>query len=103
MEDTIEKYHPLLQNMNDFDFSRKCALDKWSHKEELGHLINSTQNNIQRFIRVQYEENGYILYQPDNWVALNSYKDADVTKTTLFITQDYIKHMTHHLENIPKS
>ena len=135
---TIEKYHLLLQQQNETDFSAKPLPDKWSKKEELGHLIDSAQNNIQRFIRVQYEENVHIMYNPDNWVAFNDYqtshlkelvelwyllnkqivvilqkmpsstyetlmsfdKDASVKNTTLFIAEDYVKHMKHHLESI---
>lgn len=47
-------------------------------KEELGHIIDSAQNNIQRFIRVQYEENVHILYHPDNWVLMNDYQNKEL-------------------------
>ena len=137
--ETIEKYYPLLQSISKNALSDKPA-DKWSGKEELGHIIDSALNNIQRFIRVQYEENVHILYHPDNWVEFNNYqnrdskdlielwyllnkqitailqkmpenkyetlmsfdKDASVKNTTLFIAEDYVKHMTHHLESITK-
>jgi hypothetical protein len=135
---TIEKYYPILKEMDDVLFSFKSNPEKWNKKEELGHLIDSAQNNIQRFIRVQYEENVHVMYNPDNWVDMNDYqnrekkdvielwyllnkqiisilekmsseeyeklmsfiKDASVKNTTLFIAEDYVKHMTHHLENI---
>lgn len=138
LSEFIEKYHLLLQQMNEDDMSLKPHSDKWSKKEELGHIVDSAQNNIQRFIRVQYEENVHIIYHPENWVEFNDYqnrdsnnlielwyflnkqiiailqkmpsekynslmsfsKDASVTNTTLFIAEDYVKHMTHHLESI---
>ncbi len=134
----IEKYYLKLKQIDDFLFSLKSSPEKWSKKEELGHLIDSAQNNIQRFIRVQYEENVQIIYHPDNWVLMNDYqnvstkdiiepwyllnkqivailqkmpatiyetqmsfdKDASVKNTTLFIAEDYVKHMMHHLESI---
>lgn len=137
--ETIEQYYPILQSISKNSISDKPA-DKWSHKEELGHIIDSAQNNIQRFIRVQYEENVHIMYNPDNWVDFNDYqnrdskelielwyllnkqivailkkmpaekyeslmsfdKDASVKNTTLFIAEDYVKHMTHHLESITR-
>ena len=134
----LEKYRILLEQISETDFSVKSAPEKWSKKEELGHIIDSAQNNIQRFIRVQYEENVHIMYHPDNWVAFNDYqsrdlkellelwyllnkqiiailkrmpasayetlmsfdKDASVKNTALFVAEDYVKHMVHHLESI---
>jgi hypothetical protein len=138
LKQAIERYYSLLLNIDDASFSLKSTPDKWSKKEELGHLIDSAQNNIQRFIRVQHEENVHIRYNPDNWVAMNDYQmrdtkelmelwyllnkqiatilekmpqekwetlmsfdvNPDVKNTTLFIAEDYVKHMTHHLESI---
>ncbi|MBK8350841.1 MAG: DinB family protein [Saprospirales bacterium] len=138
LETAITKYYALLKETNDENFSKKPALNKWSKQEELGHLIDSAQNNIQRFIRVQHEENVHIRYHPDNWVAMNNYQNIeknDVVElwyllnkqiiailekmpsdkqealmsfdvnpanknTTLFIAEDYVQHLTHHLENI---
>jgi hypothetical protein len=138
LSETIEKYHFLLQQLEEKDFSKKVNPGKWSKKEELGHIIDSAQNNIQRFIRVQYEENVHVMYHPDNWVTFSNYqnrdikelielwyllnkqiiailqkipaekqetsmsfdKDVSVKNTTLFIAEDYVKHMKHHLENI---
>lgn len=140
LETTSFNYYTLLKEANNAHLSEKPSHDKWSRKEELGHIIDSAQNNIQRFIRVQYEENVHILYHPDNWVLMNDYqnkelkelvelwyllnkqivsilkkmpaekydvlmsfdKDASVKNTTSFIAEDYVKHMTHHLQNIVK-
>ena len=138
LETTCYKYYTLLKEANDADLSKRLSPGKWSRKEELGHIIDSAQNNIQRFIRVQYEENVHIMYHPDNWVLMNDYqntskdelvelwyllnkkivtilekmpeathqslmsfdKDPAIKNTTLFIAEDYVKHMTHHLQNI---
>jgi hypothetical protein len=140
LNDVIEKYYSLLKEVNEVDFSTKPNPEKWSKLEELGHLIDSAQNNIQRFIRVQYEENVHIRYHPDNWVAMNDYQNSEKNNlielwyllnkqiviilekmpadkyealmsfdvnpsnknTTLFIAEDYVQHLTHHLESIVK-
>lgn len=137
LSDILEKYYPLLKGINEEAFCLKSNPEKWSKKEELGHLIDSAQNNIQRFIRVQYENNVHILYHPDNWVAMNNYqntdsknvielwyllnqqiisilqkmpednyetlmcfdKDASIKHTTMFIVEDYVAHLTHHLKH----
>jgi hypothetical protein len=48
---------------------------KWSKKEQLGHLIDSAQNNIRRFIEAQYQPAPpIIVYNQDEWVKLNHYE-----------------------------
>ena len=138
LKESLKKYNTKLRHLHETEFSAKPVPEKWSKKEELGHIIDSAQNNIQRFIRVQYEENVHIRYNPDNWVVMNDYQSRNtkellelwyllnkqiaailekmseekwealmsfdvnpsVKNTTLFIAEDYVKHMTHHLESI---
>ncbi|HEX5152944.1 MAG TPA: hypothetical protein VFW07_15945 [Parafilimonas sp.] len=40
-------------------------------------MIDSAQNNIRRFIVAQYEDNPFIKYDQDKWVAVNNYLHAD--------------------------
>lgn len=47
---------------------------KWSKKEVLGHLIDSAQNNLRRFVVGQYEEAPRIVYDQDFWVTANGYQ-----------------------------
>ena len=59
-------------------FSAKPLPNKWSKKEVLGHLIDSAQNNLRRFICGQYETAPpNIVYDQDFWVKANRYGDAD--------------------------
>jgi hypothetical protein len=47
----------------------------WSKKEELGHLIDSALNNLQRFIRLQQEPTLRMpSYDPDRWVATQRHR-----------------------------
>ncbi|WP_295119349.1 GNAT family N-acetyltransferase [uncultured Chitinophaga sp.] len=58
--------------------TEKRAPDKWSRKEELGHLIDSAFNNHARFIRAQ--QAAFLetpAYQQDCWVSVQHYQDAD--------------------------
>jgi nitroreductase len=58
--------------------AEKRAADSWSHKEELGHLIDSAANNHQRITRGQME-GGLIMpgYDGDRWVTLHGYQNRD--------------------------
>jgi DinB superfamily len=54
----------------------KPAADKWSPKEELGHLLDSAVNNHQRIVRVQMEDKLAMPgYQQEKWVKLHRYQE----------------------------
>jgi hypothetical protein len=59
----------------DSEFSSKPNPNKWSKKEVVGHLIDSAQNNLRRFIVAQYEmKEPNIVYDQDFWVNANGYQ-----------------------------
>jgi hypothetical protein len=81
MKQTIEQLEQLvfsfpdrLAGISSDEFSAKPFPDKWSKKEELGHLIDSGHNNLRRFITGQYESNPKILYDQNFWVAAANYQ-----------------------------
>jgi nitroreductase len=57
---------------------QRPAENRWSPKEELGHLIDSAFNNHQRLVRVQLEEQTALPgYNGDAWVKLHRYQERD--------------------------
>ena len=58
----------------------KASPAKWSKKEILGHLIDSAQNNIRRFIVAQYEDQPAIIYNQDKWVSITGYQQYDTSE-----------------------
>lgn len=74
--DTIEEFLKIDQDA--VDWETKPAPDKWSKKEIVGHLIDSAQINLQRFVRCTYEENFKLKYAQDEWVAAQQYQGADI-------------------------
>jgi hypothetical protein len=62
----------------DDNWDLKLAPDKWSKKEVIGHLIDSAQINLQRFVRCTYEENFKLVYEQDIYVAVQHYQDVDI-------------------------
>jgi len=71
---TIDEYLPKLKLLIEEDSSLKPLPNKWSKKEIIGHLIDSAQNNVRRFIVAQYEQNPVITYRQDDWVSINNYQ-----------------------------
>jgi hypothetical protein len=74
LENIITEYTPQLQRISPDDLIYKASPVKWSNKEVLGHLIDSAQNNIRRFVVAQYEDKPYIVYAQDTWVAAADYQ-----------------------------
>jgi hypothetical protein len=59
------------------DWEKKPSPQKWSAKEIIGHLCDSAQINLQRFVRCTYEENFKLIYEQDQWVAAQHYQQMD--------------------------
>lgn len=51
--------------------------EKWSKNELLGHLIDSANNNIQRFVRATYTTDLKINYHQDEWVNAQYYNETE--------------------------
>ena len=74
LETFINQHVTALQTVPEEKMVLKPAPDKWSKKEILGHLIDSAQTNIRRFVVAQYEDNPAITYKQDKWVAIVNYQ-----------------------------
>jgi hypothetical protein len=83
---------PVLQSVDDFllqiknhpvDWDFKPSDDQWSAREIIGHLTDSAQVNLQRFIRCTYEEGFKLIYLQNEWVSVQKYQQADTTEVFL--------------------
>jgi hypothetical protein len=77
LNEAIEDF--LFTDARNFNWTHKPSPEKWSPKEILGHLIDSAQINLQRFVRCTYEENFKLTYEQDEWVKAARYQQADIT------------------------
>jgi hypothetical protein len=76
LEKIVRNYYRRLESIPEEEYARKLRPEKWSKKQILGHLVDSAQNNIRRFIVTQYEELPHIGYDQDQWVALSDHQHA---------------------------
>ena len=74
LEAVISQYLPALKSLDESRLAHKPAPSKWSKKELVGHLIDSAQSNIRRFIVAQYEDIPTITYNQDKWVSIAGYQ-----------------------------
>lgn len=99
----VENYTMKITGIPESEFSAKPLPHKWSKKEVLGHLIDSAQNNLRRFIVAQYETTPppKIIYDQDFWVRASNYqqmKKEDVINHWKLINQQ----IASILRNMPR-
>lgn len=72
----VTTYSTAFTALQEEDFIAKSNPEKWSKKEIVGHLIDSAQNNLRRFIVGQYEGTPpHVVYDQDFWVKANNYQN----------------------------
>ena len=77
LESFIRLHKAALRALPEGKMAFKPSLLKWSRKEIMGHLTDSAQSNIRRFIVAQYEETPVIVYDQDKWVSIANYQQWD--------------------------
>jgi hypothetical protein len=78
LTDTIT--YLLNTDIDAIDWAHKPSPEKWSKKQIVGHLIDSAQINLQRFVRCTYEENFKLTYEQEEWVDAQHYQAANVNE-----------------------
>ncbi|GIN41212.1 DinB family protein [Heyndrickxia oleronia] len=90
------------KSMSEKEISNRPLPNKWSKKEILGHLCDSAINNIESFIKIQYEEPLYVIqsYNQNHWVIVQNYQDRSLDEiVNLF--QALNKQVVNIVKNIP--
>ncbi|WP_423798081.1 DinB family protein [Neobacillus sp. SAB-20_R2A] len=110
MEDIINAINYWVQtlpkvynSMAETEISNRPLPNKWSKKEILGHLCDSAINNINRFIKIQYEEQPFVIqsYNQDQWVIFQNYQERPLEEIlNLFLALN--KQIINIISNIPK-
>ena len=106
MQNVVEKLLSLVDEFNlefvklsDEEWNYQSAPDKWTKKEILGHLIDSAANNHQRFVRIQFEDNPKIIYDQNNWIKYQNYKNEEAKKI-IELWYLYNHHLGYVIKNI---
>jgi DinB superfamily len=82
------------------NWNYKAGPGVWSKKQIIGHLIDSAQINLQRFVRSTYMENFKVTYDQVEWVDAQHYANADI-KELLELWRLLNKQIIRVLENYP--
>ncbi|MGE7947068.1 DinB family protein [Lysinibacillus sp. NPDC093688] len=98
----INKVPVEFHQMSELEISRRPAPQKWSKKEILGHLCDSAINNLERFIKVQYDKVPFVLtpYDQVQWVKIQGYQELPIDEIlNLWVSLN--KKILNVIKNIP--
>jgi DinB family protein len=98
LQNIVAGYSGKLGAIREAVYSAKPLPGKWSKKEVLGHLIDSAQNNIRRFVVAQYEDSPEIVYDQDKWVKIAGYHEYP-SKDLVNLWRLLNLHICHILSN----
>lgn len=97
----IAHAQPLLQRLTDAEASQPLAPGKWCPKEIIGHLLDSANNNLARFVRLQATDN--LLFEPyaqEQWVQAQAYATADWAELVELWAR-YNRHLARVMDLVP--
>lgn len=99
---TIEDASAGLLSITEAESEARRAIDKWSAKEILGHLIDSAANNHARFVTAQFKDDLIFPgYDQEAWVANQHYQDESwISLVTLW--RSFNLHILHVVASIPE-
>lgn len=101
LETVINAVLPQLQAQELSYWNQRETPHKWSKKEILGHLTDSAFNNLQRFVRATYAENFKLIYDQDEWVKAQNYKEAELEEL-IYLWYLTNKQIVRVLQSFPK-
>lgn len=101
LREIVEEAASKLASVSEDRASRKPALNKWSAKEILGHLIDSSVVNLERILRVSLENHLSLhAYPQDQWVRLQAYQTRPFSEIRT-LWQALNLHIAHVVEQLP--
>lgn len=100
LEKILKDVPKKLKKITEKQSSERTLIGKWSHKETIGHLIDSAANNHQGFVRMQIDNNLHLpQYKQNEWVDVQHYNDrkwVDIIE----LWRQYNLHLLHILNSM---
>lgn len=89
MQEVIDRFENLLveslayfKTLDAAVLEEKITEEKWSKKEIIGHLVDSSLHNLVRFTEINYSEKPYIYrtYNQTDLIRINQYQEMDINE-----------------------
>jgi len=104
----VEKWEQRLLNFSDDVIELRKNRQSRTIKQILGHLIDSTSNNIHRVVHLQYQGSPFSFPNyatsgnNDRWIAIQDYQHEDWGNLVM-LWKYKLLHFCHIIKNIDKS
>jgi hypothetical protein len=99
----VEAAEPRLRQIPESESMRRASPGGWSHKQILGHLIDSASNNHQRFVRAMLQPPLLFPgYDQDGNVRVQAVQEADWA-LLVSLWAAYNRYLAHLIAHIPPS
>lgn len=93
---------PGLRALSNERASRLPAPSKWCPKEIIGHLLDSANNNLARFVRLQAVDHlRFEPYAQEEWVRASGYAEAD-WQELVELWARYNGHIARVMDRVPE-
>lgn len=97
----VDTAEPVFRNIRESESERPVLPGGWSHKQLLGHLVDSASNNHQRFVRASLDGPlAFPGYQQDRWSAVQkTHEEGWANLVALWAS--YNRHLAHVISHLP--
>jgi hypothetical protein len=103
LEEVINEWRGRLLAVSPADAHAKPSPDRWSISEVMGHLVDSANNNHQRFVRAQLVDSlQFPKYDQNAWVAIAHYREVEWA-SLVELWYHYNRLLAVVIRNIPES
>jgi hypothetical protein len=97
----VEAAEPRLREISELESTKPILPGGWSHKQVLGHLIDSASNNHQRFVRAALQPSlDFPAYDQTGSVRVQAPQEADWTLLVALWTA-YNRYLAHVIAHLP--
>jgi hypothetical protein len=99
----VEAAEPRLHEVSEQESTKPILGGGWSHKQLLGHLIDSASNNHQRFVRAALETSlDFPSYDQEGNVRVQAVQEAD-WQLLVQLWAAYNRYLAHVIAHLPAS
>jgi DinB superfamily len=99
----VETAEPRLRKISEADSAHPLKPGGWSHKQVLGHLIDSASNNHQRFVRASLQDSlDFPAYDQDGNIRVQAPQEADWS-LLISLWAAYNRYLAHIIAHLPAS
>jgi hypothetical protein len=101
----IEMWEPKLSGLSDDVITSRRNSQNRTIRQIVGHLIDSTSNNIHRIVHLQYQESPFEFPNyassgnNDRWIAIQNYQEEDWHSLIMLLKYSLL-HLCHVIRNV---